>query len=54
MDKLKIFSAANQQLLVGFQSHDEVSIQLQGIGVRFEKWQASQPLSAAATQDEVI
>ncbi len=54
MGKLKIFSATNQQLLESLQNHDDISTRLQGIGVRFVRWRAHQPLSVTATQDDVI
>lgn len=54
MSKLKIFSTINQQRLEDLQSHEKIASRLSGIGVRFERWQAHQPLSVAATQAEVI
>lgn len=54
MSELKLFSATSQQLLNSIQDHDAISAQLRGIGVRFERWQAHQPLSATATQEQVI
>lgn len=54
MSLLKIFSTTDQQLVRSFVEHGEVSSTLADVGVRFERWQADEPLPAAATATEVI
>jgi len=54
MSLLKVFSADNAQLLNSIDEHEQVAAELGRVGVRFEAWQASQPLSDSAEQDEVI
>jgi len=54
MSLLKIFSAADAQLLNSIEEHQQITAELDQVGVRFEAWKASQPLSDSAEQDEVI
>lgn len=54
MSHLKIFSDTEPQMLESLQDHAQIGQRLHAIGVRFERWQAEQPLSATSTQDEVI
>ena len=55
MSRLRIFSDTNPDA-PDFTSHDgdEIARELAKIGVRFERWQASQPVAAGASQEEVI
>src|SRR5690606_17548002 len=54
MSRLRIFSDTNPDA-PDFTSHDgdEIARELAKIGVRFERWQASQPVAAGASQEEV-
>lgn len=55
MSELKIYSETNsEQPEANYVNHDLIATILAEKGVRFERWQASQPLSAQAQQDEVI
>ena len=54
MSELKIFSADEAQLLRSVVDHAEISSELSQVGIKFGAWQASQPLSEMAEQDEVI
>lgn len=54
MSHLKVFSVADQQVTESHQGAIEIAGALHGIGVRFERWQAEQPLGVTAEQDEVI
>ena len=55
MSRLRIFSDANPDA-PEFASHDggEIARELARIGVHFERWQASQPVAAGASPDEVL
>jgi len=54
MSTLKVYDAATAELQENISNHDDISSALHGVGVRFERWEASQPLSDGASQDEVI
>ncbi len=54
MSTLKIYredDAAPQSVAT---DHDDIATALHGIGVRFERWQANQPLDAASSNDDII
>jgi 1,2-dihydroxy-3-keto-5-methylthiopentene dioxygenase len=55
MSRLRIYSDRNPDS-PEFTSHDgdEIARELAKIGVRFERWKASQPVSAGATPEEVL
>ncbi|HMB56123.1 MAG TPA: acireductone dioxygenase [Arenimonas sp.] len=55
MSRLRIFSeeAPTLPLLVA-SKHEQISEQLAKIGVRFEQWQASAPVTPGATQADVM
>ncbi len=53
MSQLKIFDAHNPQHATQVGEGD-ISQCLADIGVRFERWQATAPLTATSTQDEVL
>ncbi|MEW5837210.1 MAG: cupin domain-containing protein [Pseudomonadota bacterium] len=53
--ELRIFSVAHPEENVQIvREHAAIAAYLAEIGVRFEQWQANQPLSADAGQDEVL
>lgn len=54
MSLLKIFSDDQAKLLNTVAAHAEISSALGPLGIKFEAWQARQPLSDEAEQDEVI
>ncbi len=54
MSLLKIFSADQSQCLRTVEDHDQIASELHGAGVLLERWQANQPLSNDAQQEEVI
>jgi 1,2-dihydroxy-3-keto-5-methylthiopentene dioxygenase len=54
MSSLKIYSAEQAQLLENIEDHDRIATRLHAAGVRFERWQASQPLSDSSSQEEVL
>ena len=54
MSLLKIFDAADPCRPDVVADHERIATELDRIGVRFERWQASQPLSRDADQDAVI
>ncbi|MDH4274311.1 MAG: cupin [Gammaproteobacteria bacterium] len=54
MSQLKIFPENNPQAAEIISNFDEMASRLHGIGVRFERWQAHQPLSDGASQDDVL
>src|SRR5690606_25060493 len=55
MSRLRIFADANPDA-PEFTSHDgeEIARELARIGVHFERWQASQPVEAGATPEQVM
>src|SRR5690606_12718702 len=55
MSRLRIFPDANPEA-PEFTSHDgeEIARELARIGVHFERWQASQPVEAGATPEQVM
>lgn len=55
MPKLQIFADnAPSQPLQQSDSNPEIAQQLEMIGVRFEQWQASQPIEAGASQEDTL
>lgn len=54
MSRLTIFKDDNSTIHEDFTEYLEISDRLNAIGVQFEQWQASQPLSDDAGQDEVM
>jgi 1,2-dihydroxy-3-keto-5-methylthiopentene dioxygenase len=55
MSELKIFAADDPaNLLLHSSSKTEMAALLAKIGVRYEQWSASQPVSAGSSQEEVI
>lgn len=55
MSRLRIFAEdAPQAPELVTHDGDEIARELQKIGVTFERWQATQPIAAGASQDEVI
>lgn len=55
MTRLRIFSEnqpAQPELIS--QHHDDIARELGSIGVRFEQWEASQPVAPGASSDEVF
>lgn len=55
MSRLRIFSETDSAApLKSVASHAEIARELGQVGVRFEQWEAAQPLAPGASQDEVI
>lgn len=54
MSTLKIYDEVGQQQGSTFSQHDAISSQLHAIGVRFERWQANQPLNAESSNDDIL
>lgn len=54
MSVLKIFSSDQAQLLKTINDHAEISSELNQQGIKFAFWQASKPLSAHSTQENII
>ena len=55
MSRLRIFDETRPQSpLAVLDRHAAITAELARIGVRFEQWEASQPISPGASQDEVI
>lgn len=55
MSRLRIFADDNGDApLATHSSHARISEALAQVGVRFERWQAAQPVAPGASQDEVI
>ncbi|GAB4297017.1 MAG: acireductone dioxygenase [Thiohalomonadaceae bacterium] len=54
MSRLEIRRAADGAVETVYTEHGTIAAQLSALGVRFERWQASAPLSATAGQDEVL
>jgi 1,2-dihydroxy-3-keto-5-methylthiopentene dioxygenase len=53
MSVLRIYDEQARELELHTR-HADIAARLRGIGVVFEQWEASRPLSAAATPDEVL
>lgn len=55
MSRLRIFSETQPQTPLSVHNeHADISRELSKIGVRFEQWEANQPIAPGASQDEVI
>lgn len=54
MSRLAIYDETGKQLSESESDHHVIADKLAGLGVRFERWQASAPLSADAGQEEVL
>jgi len=55
MSRLRIFNDAQPQAPLSVHTgHADIAHELSKIGVRFEQWDASQPIAPGASQDEVI
>ena len=55
MSELRIFDDhEGGAALTTFTAHADIARELDAVGVRFERWQANQPVAPGASQDEVI
>jgi 1,2-dihydroxy-3-keto-5-methylthiopentene dioxygenase len=55
MSRLRIFNAEQPQTPPSIHAdHPSIASELAKVGVRFEQWEASQPVEPGASQDEVI
>jgi len=55
MSRLRIFEESRPQSpLAELDQHAAITAELARVGVRFEQWEASQPIAPGASQDEVI
>ena len=55
MSRLRIFDDTQPQAPLSVHTeHTDISRELAKIGVRFEQWEANQPIAPGASQDEVI
>lgn len=54
MSTLKIYPDSSNKAADTLTDHDAIASRLHSIGVRFERWQAKQPLTKDSTQEEVI
>lgn len=55
MSRLRIFDETRPQSpLAAIDEHAAIAAELDKVGVRFERWDASQPIAPGASQDEVI
>jgi 1,2-dihydroxy-3-keto-5-methylthiopentene dioxygenase len=55
MSRLRIFDETQSQTpLAVHHDHAAIASELGKVGVRFEQWEASQPIAPGASQDEVI
>ncbi|NII10347.1 acireductone dioxygenase [Oleiagrimonas sp. C23AA] len=55
MSRLRIYTEANTQApLLSSSEPEAIARELGKVGVRFEQWQANQPIAPGASQDEVI
>jgi len=55
MSRLRIFEEAQSQTpLAMHEEHAAIARELAKVGVRFEQWEASQPIAPGASQEEVI
>ena len=53
MSELRIYEE-NGQPVASYTTFEAIRDQLERIGVQFERWEATKPLDAQATQDEII
>ena len=54
MSRLRIFADSDATELAAHHSHADIGEALRAVGVRFERWEAAQPIAPGASQDEVI
>ena len=54
MSRLRIYDDTSADALGTFDEHADIARELGKVGVRFEQWQANQPIAPGASQDEVI
>lgn len=55
MSQLRIYAEHDGDVVVETHAtHADIAAALRKVGVRFEQWEASQPITAGASQDEVI
>lgn len=55
MSRLRIYDETRgDAALASYDQHADIARELAVIGVRFERWQATQPIAPGASQDEVI
>jgi len=54
MSRLRIYDDSRADALATFDTHADIARELGRVGVRFEQWQANQPIAPGASQDEVI
>jgi 1,2-dihydroxy-3-keto-5-methylthiopentene dioxygenase len=55
MSRLRVFDESTpQSSLAEYSSHAAIADELAKVGVRFEQWEASQPIAPGARQEEVI
>ena len=55
MSRLRIYDETRPQSpLAEFDRHATIAAELGKVGVRFEQWEAGQPIAPGASQDEVI
>ncbi len=54
MSRLTIYNDANAEKIAEYTSYEDIARILADAGLRFERWQASQPLAAQATPEEVL
>ena len=54
MSRLRIYDDTRADALGTFDEHADIARELAKVGVRFEQWQANQPITPGAAQEEVI
>lgn len=54
MSTLKIYPEADPSTCLTITDYDAIANQLHSIGVRFERWEAKQALTATSTDEEII
>jgi len=55
MSRLRIFDESEPQTArITLDRHDAIAAELAKVGVRFERWEANQPIAPGASQEEVI
>ena len=55
MSRLRIYADnAHDSALADLRDHEAISAELAKVGIRFEAWEAAQPITPGASQEEVI
>lgn len=55
MSRLRIYDEKlHEAPLAAYNTHSDIARELNAVGVRFEQWQAAQPIEPGASQDAVI